>query len=260
MIGAPHIEDVLSIVSVPECRAAVVADLDVAGLYLPAGPGPEPIAGDFYDVLPLVDGQVGLVLGDVTGHGIAAVRAMQQLRYAARVYAAADSAPASVLARLDAFVDRADGEALATLWYGLYVPATGSLTYASAGHPPPARHTHHEGAALLAVADAPPLGTGLPHPPAREHATVLPPGAVLVAYSDGLVERRGTDFGEQLDDLARLVARVCDPARDVTPEQIAAEIMQVLVPDPAGADDDICLLVVRRDGTAAPPIPRQPAS
>ncbi len=170
---------------------------------------------------------------------------MRQLRAAARGYASKRLGPASMLAQLDQFMEREGDEAFATLWYGEYHPSTGALTYASAGHPPPAVHVH-KGVVLLPEADAPSLGTGLAHALAAERIVHLPPGAVLVAYSDGLVERRGADLDHQLALLAGVVTRACDPARPGTPESIAAKILDALVPDPDRAEDDVCLLVVRR--------------
>ena len=244
VLGSPAPEP--DTVAVPRQRAAAaVADLAVAGLYIPAGPGPEPVAGDFYDVLPVGPDLVALLVGDVAGHGPEALDAMRGLRFAARAAARRRPGPAALLAKLDSLMDGVETENYATLWYGEYRPSDGSLTYASAGHPPPALHTR-DGAVLLAEADAPALGTGLAHAAAADHTVVLPPGAVLVAYSDGLIERRGADFDNQLSVLAQVVGRVCDPARAGTADTIAAEILDVFVPDPDRAEDDVCLLVVRR--------------
>lgn len=225
--------------------AATVADLAVAGLYVPAAEGPEPVAGDFYDILPLGQDRIALFVGDVAGHGTAALAAMRRLRSTARAYALQEHGPASVLARLDSFMERCGPEDFATLWYGEYQPSTGTLIYAAAGHPPPALHVH-DAVRVLAEADAPALGTGLAHAASAEHVEVLPPGAVLVAYSDGLIERRGTDFDVQLSLLTEVVARACDPVGAGTAESIAADILDALVPDPVRAEDDVCLLVVRR--------------
>jgi serine phosphatase RsbU (regulator of sigma subunit) len=231
---------------VPTDVAATVADLAFAGRYVPAGPGPDPVAGDFYDVLRLNDDLVALLVGDVSGHGTGAVARMQQLRAAARAYAIERPGPARVLARLDRFLERLDSESLATLWYGEYRPSTGTLAHASAGHPPPVLHVHGDPTRLLRVADAPPLGTGVAHGLAVEHEERLPPGAVLTAYSDGLVERRGTDLEGRLAVLRALVAAACDPARGGSAAGIAEEILDALVPDRDAAEDDVCLLVVRR--------------
>ena len=241
----------LPLETVPDAVDTELADLRFAGRYLPAGPGPDPVAGDFYDLLQLGDDLLALLVGDVAGHGPAALARMQQLRAAARAYAMEDCAPASVIRRLDRFCARLDPEAIATLWYGLYQPSTGVLAYASGGHPPPVLTCHGDATQLLEPATSPPLGVG-PVGPVVEHAFVLPPGAVVVAYSDGLVERRGTDIEAQVELLRCVVTAASDPAREGGADRIAAEILAALVPDPAVAEDDVCLLVVRRAGTPSP--------
>ena len=246
IVGSPALDGLVGVGVVPPQRAVnQVADLVVAGLYVPAGPGSEPVAGDFYDVLELNDDLIALVVGDVAGHGLGAVDRMRQLRAAARAYALEQRGPPSVLERLDRFVERTAEEAFATLWYGEYRPRSGTLTYGSAGHLPPALHVDG-GVRLLAEADAPPLGTGMGHALATERTEALPPGAVLVGYSDGLVERRRADIDAQLSLLVSTVQQACDPARSAEPANIAQETLDALVPDRDRAEDDICILVVRR--------------
>ena len=230
----------------PVDASAVVADLAFAGRYVPAGEGAEPVAGDFYDVLQLGPDLIALIVADVSGHGSDAVQRMRQLRAATRAYVLERPGPISVLDRLDRFVHRLETDGLATIWYGEYEPSTGTLTYASGGHPPPILHVHGDPTRRLEDASAPPLGTGVTIPLAVEHREVLPPGAILVAYSDGLVERHGTDIDEQIALLSSIVDRACDPARAGTADDIAAEVLTTLVPDPRAAEDDVCLLVVRR--------------
>ena len=231
----------------PDDRSTSITDLGCAGRYIPAGAGGEPVAGDFYDLLRLEEDLVALVVGDVSGHGPGALARMQQLRAAVRAYSLQESGPASVLRRLDAFCARLDPESLATLWYGEYRPSTGELTYAGAGHPPPVLTCHGDPTKLLELASVPPLGIGDTAEHAVEHRLVLPVGAVLVAYSDGLVERHVESLDDQLALLQGVVTRACDPARAGTAAQIAAEILAALVPQPEHAQDDVCLLVARRE-------------
>jgi serine phosphatase RsbU (regulator of sigma subunit) len=236
---------------VPEDVAASIADLVVAGRYIPAGPGPEPIAGDFYDLFRVDDDRIAMAVGDVAGHGTPATARMQQLRAATRAYAVERLGPAAVIERLDQFSTRLDPEAIATIWYGEYEPSTGTLTYANAGHPPPVLTAHHSPTLLLHPSETPPLGVGIAGDLSAEHQLVLPPGAILIAYSDGLIERRGNDLDAQLALLTSVVSTACDPARQGTASDIAAEILNALVPDPAAAEDDVCLLVVRRQPSDA---------
>jgi sigma-B regulation protein RsbU (phosphoserine phosphatase) len=223
-----------------------VTNLAFAGRYVPAGPGPDPIAGDFYDVLHLEHDLVGLVVGDVTGHGAQAALRMQQLRAATRAYALDQRGPARLISRLDRFLDQLDTENLATLWYGEYEPSTGRLLYASAGHPPPALAAPGLAVRFLTEATTPPLGIGVSHLPAEEAQDHLEPGALLVAYSDGLVERRGESLDDRLNFLKATLARIC-AAGPISPADTAMQVMSDLVPDPKEAGDDVCLLVVRRE-------------
>ena len=246
MTGAAWVQQ-LPISTVPGDVATRIGNLGFAGRYIPAGPGAEPIAGDFYDLLQLEDDLVALVVGDVAGHGTTALARMQQLRAAARAYAIQQPGPASLIHRLDRFCARLDPEAIATFWYGEYRPSTGDLTYASAGHPPPVLTCHGDPTRLLEPASSPPLGVGVAGELAAEHRIVLPLGAVLVAYSDGLVERHTESLDEQLDLLQTTVTVACDPARSGSATDIAGEILDTLMPDPDSAEDDVCLLVVRRE-------------
>jgi serine phosphatase RsbU (regulator of sigma subunit) len=231
---------------VPADVTVSIADLGFAGRYLPAGRGAEPIAGDFYDLLTLGPDLVAIVVGDVTGHGTAALARMQQLRAAVRAYAIETSGPGSVIARLDRFCARLEPESLATLWYAEYQPSTGRLSYAGAGHPPPVLALADGTTRLLEGSDAPPLGVGMTTGVAV-HVGALPPGAVLVAYSDGLVERHDGDWEVQIAMLQEVVAAACRPTRLRGVSDIAGRILETLIPAPDRAEDDVCLLVVRRD-------------
>jgi serine phosphatase RsbU (regulator of sigma subunit) len=163
-----------------------------------------------------------------------------------RAYAIEQPGPAMVISRLDRFHERLDPESLATLWYGEYQPSTGMLSYASAGHPPPVLTCHGDPTRLLSPADAPPLGVGAADG-VSTHTEQLPVGAVLVAYSDGLVERHGADYEAQLALLQGVVTTACDPTRAAGAPAIAAEILGTLIPEPERAEDDVCLLVIRRE-------------
>ena len=226
--------------------AARAGDLGYAGRYVPSDGTDEPIAGDFYDVLTLDEDLVALCVGDVAGHGPKVLPQMQILRDAVRESALRLRGPVAVVAALDAYWESLEIETLATLWYGEYRPSTGELTYVSAGHPPPVLTVHGDPARLLAEASAPPLGVGLAHQHAANDTETLPPGAVLVAYSDGLIERRRIDIEQQLAALQSVVTAACDPAKVGTAKDIAADILHALVPDLDRAEDDVCVLVVMR--------------
>ncbi len=240
--------------------AARAGDLGYAGRYVPTDGSDEPIAGDFYDVLTLGDDLIALCVGDVAGHGPKVLPQMQTLRKAVRDTALRLRGPVAVVAALDAYWEGLGIETLATLWYGEYRPSTGELTYVSAGHPPPVLTVHGDPTRLLALASAPPLGVGLAHEHAANDTEVLPVGAVLVAYSDGLVERRKIDIEEQIAALQHVVTVASDPARAGSAKEIAGHVLDALVPDPERAEDDVCVLVVVRreppEAQTADPAPR----
>jgi len=134
-------------------------------------------------------GRVAIVVGDVVGHGPRAAGAMGQLRSALAAYLIDGHGPAEALERLDRFARRVDGATAGTVPCGVLDRDTGALRWARAGHVP----------ALLAdESEARFLGSGSGtvlrvrgRPPFVEESTVLAPGAIVLLYTDGLVERRG---------------------------------------------------------------------
>ena len=166
------------------------------------------VGGDWYDAFVLPDGGLGLVIGDVMGHDIAAAAAMGQLRSVLRSCAADGDPPAVVLDRLDRLVSSFAMADLATVVYArLDRRPDGSalLTWANAGHPPPlllapdgtARYLEDGGSVMI----------GAPSPESRGQASqVLAPGSTLLMVTDGVVERRGRDLDEQLAALATTAA------------------------------------------------------
>jgi hypothetical protein len=164
---------------------------DVPGLsfcwsYRPAGTGTS-VGGDWYDVLEIGPGRVGLIIGDVMGRGVQAAAVMGQLRATARAHATSRLPPGEVLERLDAMLAGLAHTHIATALYGVLDVATRSLVVASAGHLPPLVMAPEHDNGYLDVEPGPPLGTlaGAGYP----LTTVdLPPRSTLLLYTDGLVE------------------------------------------------------------------------
>jgi serine phosphatase RsbU (regulator of sigma subunit) len=156
------------------------------------------------------------------------------------------------LSQLDGSYGRDDDD-IATMWMGMYERDTHRLLYASAGHPPPVFAAIDDQPSLLAHASAPPLGTGAVAAHVRDEEVYWQAGALLVAYSDGLVERPEHDLELQLHQLRDLVGRT-QAARmtDVGPHSVAERLLNALVPDAASALDDVCVLVLRRDEESGP--------
>jgi serine phosphatase RsbU (regulator of sigma subunit) len=211
-----------------------VPGLELAARSLP-GDGNR-IGGDWYDVIPLPTGHVGLVVGDVLGHDLAAASAMGQLRNALRAYALDDPSPASVLSRLNRAVDLLDVVELATCLYAVLDPSTLRIVWASAGHLAPLVSTPEGQGHILAADPGPPLGA-VPGAEYADHDLLLSHGESLALYTDGLVERRGASIDVGLGHLVA-VKGCYDSADDMCDRLLAGLIGQ------DEHNDDVTLLVV----------------
>ncbi|MGW5744791.1 SpoIIE family protein phosphatase [Amycolatopsis sp. NPDC003861] len=207
--------------------------------YEPANP-PLEVGGDWYDVVPLAGDRIGIVVGDCVGRGLAAAAVMGQLRSACRALLLEASSPAHTLVALDRFAWRLPGALCTTVFCGVLDPATGTLTYSSAGHLP-ATLVHLDGPAeQLDAGSSVPLAVRVAEP--RPEATaVVPIGSLLMLYTDGLVERRR----EPLDDGMDRATKVAHDTREVELDDVAAALMDRLRPD-SGYEDDVALLLYRR--------------
>ena len=215
-----------------------VPGLTMAARYFAGGAGTR-VGGDWYDTIPLPGGRVAVVIGDVAGRGVAAASMMGQLRSALRAYALDGASPASVLERLNRFLLSLSWDSMATALVLLVEPATGRLTYANAGHPPPlimgADGVAHSLKGSLSV----PLGA-LDVAGYEEGTATLDPGATLVLYTDGLVEQRDELIDRGIEKLE--IALVTDGPAD--PEQLCERIIRRTL----GTDhsiDDVTLVVVQ---------------
>jgi len=219
-----------------------VAGLDVAAAYVPSARSAE-VGGDWFDVLPLADGSLGLAVGDVVGHDMRAAAAMGQLRSLLRSAAWEGSSPAAVIARVDTLVRGLDIADIATCVYARWQSADDAVlvTYARAGHPPAMLRLPGGEVRVLDGGGTTPLGVGPITDLVRDGAVSVPPGAMLVLYTDGLVERRDRGLRGGIDELVRALESVGD-------ELDAQTLVDTLVHDLVGAqqEDDLCLLVVRR--------------
>jgi serine phosphatase RsbU (regulator of sigma subunit) len=211
--------------------------IDLTGRYQAGAAGLE-IGGDWYDAVLRDDGVIVLSVGDVAGHGVEAAALMGQLRNAFRAYALDHEAPAAIVRRMGRHV-ALDGMATAVV---LAIAADGaSVRYASAGHPPVLALDEASGRVQrLDGAGGPPLGVAVPEPP-PEAVLALPPGTTLVAYTDGLVERRDALLDVGIERLAATVAGLAG----ATAAAMADGVLRTILAERA-AQDDVALLVVRR--------------
>lgn len=213
--------------------------------YEPALP-PLEIGGDWYDVVRLRDGTIGIVVGDCVGRGLSAAVVMGQLRTAARASLLRGAGPAQLLAELDTVAARIPGAMCTTACAAILDPQHGTIRYSSAGHMPPVLAQPDHKGRFLEGGRAVPLATF--DPPSRPEAnTALPPGATLVLYTDGLVEQRGMDIDVRFDELADELSA----AATRLPRHVADAILARLRPA-AGYDDDVAMVVYRQ-----PPLPLQ---
>ncbi len=200
---------------------------------------PLQVGGDWYDVIDLEDGRIGLVVGDCVGHGLAAATVMGQLRSACRALLLERPSPRLALAGLDRFAARLPGARCTTAICAVLNSETGELVYSSAGHPP-AILMHADGTTQV-IEDGRTIPVGVRPDRSRPEARLtLPARAVLLLYTDGLVERRHTG----LDDGIAEVCALLHEGRDAELEHLASQIMQRLAPS-GGYQDDVALLLYR---------------
>lgn len=154
------------------------------------------VGGDWLDAIPLPGHRVGLVIGDVEGHGLHAAVAMGQLRTAVRTLATLDLPPAQLLLRLDQFAQGLNHTTLATCLYGIYDPLPRRASFASAGHLPPILVSLDGKDELLEVPVSAPIGVGSTAFDTLE--LPIDSGSLLVMCTDGLVETREQDIEEGL--------------------------------------------------------------
>ena len=214
----------------------------VASCYLPSVSSLD-VGGDWHDTFAAADDTIGVVVGDVVGHGIEAATAMGQLRSAARALGGAGFGPAEVLERLDRFVDQLPRGRFATVAYAELELHSGRLRYSSAGHPPPLLLQPGEPGRLLWDGRSIPLGARLGPRPDAVGEVSLQPGARLVLYTDGLIERRGKSLDEML---ATLVAEA-EAHRDLPVDALHGELVRACVGD-GRRDDDVCVLCLQYAG------------
>jgi serine phosphatase RsbU (regulator of sigma subunit)/acyl-CoA hydrolase len=219
-----------------------IPGVDSAGRYQAGSTGLE-VGGDWYDVVQRPDGIVHVSVGDVAGRGVAAAALMGQLRNAFRAYAYDHRSPAEIMWRL---IRHLGEDEMATAICITIDPAAQRLAYSSAGHPPPLlRDDDSRATARLDLAQAPPLGFASPDAVIEAHVA-LPPRATLVAYTDGVIERRDRVIDEGIERLESALGSA-DPelAAGALADKLIHEVAEV-----TGADDDVALIVMRFLGTA----------
>lgn len=218
-------------------RLPSLPGLEVAARYQPAASESE-VGGDWYDVIAMPGGRVGLVMGDVAGKGLAAASMVGRLRSAMRAYALEGHAPADVVDRLNQLVwtEVEDGH-MTTMVYVVLDPLEGRVTWVNAGHLPPLAVTSDGIARFLDGPSSVPLGV-MSYPAYEAAETEMPLGGTVLLYTDGLVERPGELLDDGLDRLAAAVR-----GERVGPQDLCDHVLERLVPAD-GASDDVALLAL----------------
>lgn len=215
-------------------------DHQIAVRYRPAV-GALNVCGDWYDVVDLVGGnRIGVSVGDVVGHGLAAAGVMGQLRSALTAASRVAEGPAQALDVLGRYAHVVDGAESATAVTTFIDFDHHTITYSSAGHPPPVL-VHADGRVeFLDRATDPPLDARPEPIPRPQVETMFTGGATLVLYTDGLIERRQEDIDKGLTRLADALVR----HQGTDPETLADAVLLELLPH-GGATDDTALIIVR---------------
>jgi serine phosphatase RsbU (regulator of sigma subunit)/anti-sigma regulatory factor (Ser/Thr protein kinase) len=213
--------------------------LQVAARYQ-SGSAQLQVGGDWYDAFMLSGGRIAFSVGDVVGHGLEAAAAMGRLRVALAALALNSEAPAEVVTRLDEFSCGVGGVDFATVCYALLDSATGVVRYAAAGHPPLLVVSADGQTQWLSGGRSAPLGIERDESIRPEAACTLQPGDLVIAYSDGLIERRGESIDGGLERLeAQARTLFASPVDDV-----CRRLIETLVTG-ASNDDDVVVLCLR---------------
>ncbi|MFI1167432.1 PP2C family protein-serine/threonine phosphatase [Streptomyces sp. NPDC020801] len=221
--------------------------LGLAARYLPATHGLN-IGGDWYDAFRQPDGSLITVIGDVTGHGLHAAVMMSQLRTALRAYAVDGGSPGQLLTRLHVFLHHLQPDLYATAVIARFRPDDPTLTWASAGHPPPVLRTPDGRSRILDAKPGAMLGIPL-RQEIHDHTVPLSPGSTLALYTDGLVERRAQGIDPGIDRLAAELRAFDSTELDADLDGSADRILEPLLSD-SPRDDDVCLLLCHVDSAA----------
>ncbi|MEU1473974.1 PAS domain S-box protein [Streptomyces sp. NPDC005760] len=237
---------------------APVPGMDTSSRYFPARQGPG-VGGDWFDLIALGGGRVGVLIGDVMGRGLEAAAVMGQLRSASHALAKTGMPPWQLMRALDAVVSELPDQ-LVTCCYLILDPDDSALTVCSAGHLPVLLVDSTGQVRRLPVPVSVPLGVGeVPH---QETRLTVPPASVLALYTDGLVETPTSDIEEQIDTLAIALEK----ATADTPclETAADSVLAALLPGPQDYADDVTLLLARIPPTPVTAVsallPAQPVS
>jgi serine phosphatase RsbU (regulator of sigma subunit) len=211
--------------------------------YRPAS-GPA-AGGDFYDLFALGDGQLAVIVGDVSGHGRRALPHTALLRFTLRAYLEAGLSPRAALQTAAPVLERQLGDSLATVVLATYNPRERTLVYASAGHPPPLV-IGTASITPITACSAPPIGAGA-QTGTRQSTVSIPGGSLICFYTDGVVEARvrGELFG---------AARLGELLAELGPDASAAALLDRVEGETETHPDDMAACLLRVEGDEQRPV------
>jgi Stage II sporulation protein E (SpoIIE) len=201
-----------------------------------AGPG---AGGDFYDVFALEDGQLAVIVGDVSGHGRQALPHTALLRFTLRAYLEAGLSPRDAVQTAGAVLEHQLGEQFATVVVAIYDPRERVLVYACAGHPAPVVLASKPGGGRVAhvgICSSPPIGVGM-RTGTRQSTVSVPGRSQICFHTDGVTEAR---VGSELFGSERLVQTLTE----LGPQATASAVLGSVVEQADARPDDMaaCLL------------------
>ncbi|RYJ05062.1 MAG: histidine kinase, partial [Actinomycetales bacterium] len=214
--------------------------LDVLARYRPAK-GSQ-LGGDWWDAFSLPDGTVVMAVGDVAGHGVSAATAMAQIRTGLRAYMIDGQSPADCVDRLDVLTRTLLPGQTATAVVLTIEASTGTVRLANAGHPP-GLVVRQSSCDVLPSAGRPLLGVSFGA--ARTDEVVLGPGDTLLLYTDGLVERRGIELDDSIEQLRSAALATASTG------SLDGWVDDLLTTVPGTLDDDLTIVALRPKGPHA---------
>lgn len=200
---------------------------------------PLEIGGDWYDVLPVGDDCIGIIVGDCVGRGLSAAAVMGQLRSSARALLLTGASPAKLIEQLDSVAAFIPDAFCTTVFVAILDTRSETLTYSSAGHVPAVLAAPDSRPQLLTDARSVPLAVHRDEP-RPQAAAALTGGSTLLLYTDGLVERRDEPIDTGMERVAEVMARTMEAPVDA----VADALLEELAPA-AGYDDDVAIVLYR---------------
>ncbi|WP_432876660.1 SpoIIE family protein phosphatase [Kribbella sp. CA-245084] len=222
----------------PPTRLPVLPGVELSARYLLAETGAT-AGGDWFDTVVLDDDRVALTVGDVVGHGARASWVTDRLCAALSMALLGGADPASAISRLEKFASRVPGAEAATVCAAILDPATGDLTYCTAGHPPPLIASTDGKARYVEPSGGTPLGAPGGYQLGHDHLEL---DDVLLLYTDGIIERPQSTPDQATAQLLSAAAAAAVAGSQYSGERVTEQVLELV----AGHSDDIAVLAAHR--------------